>query len=116
MQPRQAGFLGRFGGESKLRRMEKVRLGIIGLGNIGQYHAAYLAAGKVNRAELVAVADAVASKLEKYRPLKVFTDAEELIHSGLVDAVVIATPHFQHTVLGIAAMEHGLHVMVEKPI
>ena len=96
--------------------MNKVRLGIIGLGNIGQHHFGYLTAGKVNRAELVAVSDAVAAKLERYRPLKTFTDGEELIRSGLVDAVIIATPHYQHTTLGIAALKHGLHVMVEKPI
>jgi predicted dehydrogenase len=65
---------------------------------------------------LVAVSDAVASKLDKYLPLKTFTDGEELIRSGLVDAVIIATPHYQHTTLGIAALKQGLHVMVEKPI
>jgi predicted dehydrogenase len=96
--------------------MTKVRLGLIGLGNIGQHHANYLSAGKVNRAELVAVSDAVAAKLDKFKPLKTFTDGEELIRSGLVDAVIIATPHYQHTTLGIAALEQGLHVMVEKPI
>jgi predicted dehydrogenase len=96
--------------------MKTVRLGIIGLGNIGQHHFGYLTAGKVSRAELVAVSDAVASKLEKYLPLKTFTDGEELIRSGLVDAVIIATPHYQHTTLGIAALKQGLHVMVEKPI
>ena len=96
--------------------MKTVRLGIIGLGNIGQHHFGYLTAGKVSRAELVAVSDAVPSKLEKYRPLKTFTDGEELIRSGLVDAVIISTPHYQHTTLGIAALKQGLHVMVEKPI
>src|SRR5215472_6441942 len=96
--------------------MTKVRLGIIGLGNIGQHHQSYLAAGKVSRAELVAVSDAVPAKLEKYKPLKTFSDGEELIRSGLVDAVIIATPHYQHTTLGIAALKHGVHVMVEKPI
>jgi len=96
--------------------MSKVRLGIIGLGNIGQHHYGYLTAGKVSRAELVAVSDAVPAKLEKYQPLKTFTDGEDLICSGLVDAVIIATPHFQHTTLGIAALQQGLHVMVEKPI
>jgi predicted dehydrogenase len=96
--------------------MTKVRLGIIGLGNIGQHHHAYLSAGKVQRAELTAVSDAVASKLDRYKPIKVFTDGEELMRSGLVDAVIIATPHFQHTTLGIAALRQGLHVMVEKPI
>ncbi len=96
--------------------MTNVRLGIIGLGNIGQHHHAYLAAGKVSRAELVAVSDAIPEKLEKYKPLKVFSDGEELICSGLVDAVIIATPHYQHTTLGIAALQQGVHAMVEKPI
>ena len=96
--------------------MTKVRLGIIGLGNIGQHHHSYLSAGKVTRAELVAVSDAVPGKLEKYKPLKTCSDGEELIRSGLVDAVIIATPHYQHTTLGIAALQHGIHAMVEKPI
>ncbi len=93
-----------------------VRLGIIGMGNIGQHHASYLQAGKVPRCELVAVADAFPDKLGKYAPLAIFGDGEELIRSGKVDAVVIATPHYQHTSLGIAALKAGLHVMVEKPI
>ncbi len=99
-----------------LRLMTNVRLGLIGLGNIGQHHAGYLLAGKVNRAQLVAVSDAVPGKLEKFKQLKAFTDGEELIGSGLVDAVIIATPHYQHTTLGIAALQRGLHIMVEKPI
>ncbi len=96
--------------------MKTVRLGIIGLGNIGQHHYGYLTAGKVNRAEVVAVSDTVPGKLEKYKPLTTFTDGEELIRSDLVDAVIIATPHYQHTTLGITALRQGLHVMVEKPI
>jgi len=96
--------------------MNQVRLGLIGLGNIGQHHYGYLMAGKVNRAELVAVSDAVPAKLEKYKALKTFTEGDALIRSGLVDAVLIATPHYQHTSLGIAALKEGLHVMVEKPI
>jgi predicted dehydrogenase len=96
--------------------MDKVRIGLIGLGNIGQHHFGYLTAGKISRAELVAVSDAVPAKLEKYKALKTFTDPEALIRSGLVDAVIIATPHYQHTTLGIAALKAGVHVMVEKPI
>ena len=95
--------------------MQKVRLGIIGLGNIGKYHADYLLNKKVSRCELVAVCDALAP-LDRYAPLKIFTDGEVLINSGEVDAVIIATPHFQHTTLGIAALNAGVHVMVEKPI
>lgn len=95
--------------------MKKVRLGIIGMGNIGKYHADYLLAQKVQRCELTAVADAFAP-LDKYSALTTFQDGEALIRSGEVDAVIIATPHYQHTTLGIAALEAGLHVMVEKPI
>jgi predicted dehydrogenase len=95
--------------------MDKVRIGIIGMGNIGKYHADYLRNKKVNRSELVAVCDPVVS-LESYKPLKTFTDGEELVKSGAVDAVIIATPHFQHTTLGIAALNAGVHAMVEKPI
>jgi predicted dehydrogenase len=96
--------------------MKKVRLGIIGMGNIGKYHAEYLLNGKIERAQLVAVCDAVTAPLERYRPLKIFAEGEELIRSGEVDAVIIATPHFQHTTLGIAALRSGVHAMVEKPI
>ena len=73
--------------------MSNLRLGLIGLGNIGQHHAAYLSAGKIAGAELVAVSDAVGAKLEKYKPLKTFESAEALIASDLVYAVLIATPH-----------------------
>lgn len=96
--------------------MANVRVGVIGLGNIGQLYAGTLAAGKIRGAELSAVATSVPAKAEAYRSAKVFPDGEALIHSQAVDAVVIATPHFQHTELGMAALQAGLHVMVEKPI
>jgi predicted dehydrogenase len=96
--------------------METVRLGIIGVGNIGKYHSEYLLNKKVNRCELVAVCGPNSASLERFRPLKIFNHGEELINSGEVDAVIIATPHFQHTALGIAAFESGVHAMVEKPI
>jgi len=97
--------------------MNTVRLGIIGLGNIGKYHAEYLLNHKVTRAELTAVADPLAP-LDRYaaQGLKTFADGAQLIRSGAVDAVIISTPHYQHTTFGIAAFEAGLHVLVEKPI
>jgi len=98
--------------------MIKLRLGIIGMGNIGKHHAGYLLEGKVKRCELVAVCSTSPQKLEDYKAkgLKIFDDGQKLIQSGAVDAVIIATPHYQHTTLGIAALEAGLHLMVEKPI
>ena len=98
--------------------MNKVRLGIIGMGNIGKHHAGYLFEGKVSRCELVAVCSTSPQKLEPYKAkgLKVFDRAEKLVPSREVDAVIVATPHYQHTSIGIAALEAGMHLMVEKPI
>jgi len=95
--------------------MEKIRIGVIGLGNIGKFHADYLLDHKVSRCELVAVCSPSAAP-EKYGHLKYFNDGEQLIRSGEVDAVIIATPHFQHTTLGMAALAAGVHILVEKPI
>ncbi len=96
--------------------MNKVRLGIIGLGNIGKFHADYLLQHKVRRCELVAVCSRRLAASEKYQSLRIFTDGEHLIKSREVDAVIIATPHLQHAPLGIAALGAGVHVLVEKPI
>ena len=98
--------------------MDKVRIGIIGMGNMGRFHANDLLDGKVARGELVAVGSTSPNKLEEYREkgVKIFGSGEEMIASGEIDALLIATPHYQHTSLGIAALEAGLHIMVEKPI
>lgn len=98
--------------------MQNVRIGIIGMGNIGKHHAGYLLDDKVARCQLTAVCSTSPEKLADYaaEDVKVFGDAMELIRSKTVDAVIIATPHFQHTTLGIAALEAGVHAMVEKPI
>ncbi|MDA0752638.1 MAG: Gfo/Idh/MocA family oxidoreductase [Verrucomicrobia bacterium] len=97
--------------------MDKVRIGIVGMGNMGKYHADYLLKGEVAHAELAAVCSTSPHKLEAYKDkVKVFSDGEAMIKSGEIDAVLVATPHYQHTSLGICAIEHQVHLMVEKPI
>jgi len=94
-----------------------VRLGIIGFGGMGQYHARYLGEGRVRRVALAAVADTNLAQLVKLPPgVRGFPDAAALIRSGAVDAVLIATPHYAHVPVGIAALKAGLHVLVEKPV
>ena len=63
--------------------MDKVRLGIIGMGNIGTYHADYLLQHRVSRCELAAVCDSRTDGLERYAPLRLFSDGEQLIRSLL---------------------------------
>lgn len=98
--------------------MQKVRIGIVGMGNMGRFHAQDLLDGKVRDGELVAVAGRTPEKLKEYaeRGLQVLGSGEEMIKSGLIDAIVVATPHYQHVSLGMEALDAGLHLMVEKPI
>ena len=98
--------------------MDNVRIGIIGMGNMGRFHANDLLDGKVPRGELAAVGSTSPHKLEEYKKkgVQIFGSGEEMIASGAIDALLIATPHYQHTSLGVAALEAGLHIMVEKPI
>src|SRR5436190_12316701 len=96
--------------------MEKVRIGLVGLGNMGRTHRANLRAGKVEGLELTAICDRREALPESVDGEAQTTEFTALIHSGLVDAVLIATPHYFHTTMGIEALEAGLHVMVEKPL
>jgi predicted dehydrogenase len=100
--------------------MEKVRLGIIGLGNMGSTHVKCILAGETPDIELGAVADRMEGRREWAKSLlpgefPVYGDGIELLKSGKCDAVLIATPHYQHPSLSIEAFKYGLHVMCEKP-
>ncbi len=96
--------------------MDHVRLGIVGIGTMGSTHAKYLLEGKVQRVKLAALADIDPAAMAPYTDVLHFGAAAEMIRSGAVDAVIIATPHYAHTTIGIDALQQGLHVLVEKPI
>jgi len=93
-----------------------LRSGIIGLGNMGSLHARSVLEGKVPRMRLTAVCDINPERMVYDPEIKTFTDSRALIRSGEVDAVLIATPHYSHTDIGIDALENGLHTLIEKPI
>jgi predicted dehydrogenase len=100
--------------------MREVRIGIIGFGGVAREHARYIFGGEISEATLAAVCDINPNCLEIAKNLcsekvKFFNNSEELFKSGLVDAVIIATPHYQHSPLAIAALKHNLHVLIEKP-
>ena len=98
---------------------KSVRLGVIGVGGMGSHHANQILQGNAARIELTAVCDTDPEKLacfDKHPKVKQFGDSRKLIRSGLVDAVLVATPHYFHTTIGIDAMQQGLHLLTEKPI
>lgn len=97
----------------------KIRLGIIGVGNMGYGHLGYVADGKCPRIEVTAVADIDPAKLERakerYATVTTFESAVDMLDSGLVDAALIAVPHYGHPELAIECFKRGIHVMTEKP-
>lgn len=100
--------------------LENVRIGIVGIGGMGTNHADYLSAGQVSGAQLTAVCDIDPQRLERAKQkygdkIVLFEDAEAMFSSGLVDAVIIATPHYFHPPLACKAFAKGLHVLTEKP-
>jgi predicted dehydrogenase len=100
--------------------MNKVRIGIIGIGNMGSSHGKYLINNEVPGAILTAVCDLNPERLKWAKEnlgenINLFDNPEVLMSSGEVDAVLIATPHYDHPTLAIEGFKHGLHVLIEKP-
>lgn len=97
--------------------MDIVRFGIIGMGGMGNGHARNMP--RVHEARLAAVCDvapdALAAATDAYK-VPGFATHGELLDSGLVDAVIIATPHYFHPPIAVDAMRRGAHVISEKPI
>lgn len=100
-----------------------VRFGVIGLGNMGAPHSKWIREQEKSspqpKVALTAVCDRAPEKTRKLAEeyqVPGFHDADSLIRSGKVDAVLIAVPHYDHPTLAIAALEAGLHVLCEKPM
>ncbi len=99
----------------------KIKLGIIGIGNMGSLHAQRIRDGQCPELEVVAVADIdpvrlAWAKQQNYGPdVAFFDNAESMLDSGKVEACLICTPHYDHPGLAIACMERSIHVMLEKP-
>ena len=97
-----------------------LRLGIIGVGGMGSSHFMHVMKGLCPDVVITAAADRRESRREWIRAngpegIAVFSEGSDLIASGACDAVLIATPHYQHPPLSAEAFRHGLHVLCEKP-
>ena len=99
--------------------MENVRYGVIGIGNMGTSHSGWLAGGKIPGATLTAVCDIDEKRRawakENLPEVAVFEDYKELLDSKLVDAVIIAVPHYLHPEMAIESLKRNINTMVEKP-
>ncbi|QFU75953.1 Gfo/Idh/MocA family oxidoreductase [Halioglobus maricola] len=96
--------------------MDTIRLGIVGLGNIASQHIDNVNSGQAGPFELTAVCSRTRTPYAENLGVQHFAKQADLYASGLCDAVLIATPTFDHLHAGKAALDAGLHVMMEKPI
>lgn len=95
---------------------DELRLGVIGLGNIGRQHIAHVQNGAVPGCRITALASRSEDALAGEIGAQHFADHRALVDAGVCDAVLIATPTMSHHEIGLYALSKGLHVLMEKPI
>lgn len=98
----------------------KIKLGIIGIGNMGSNYAKKVTDGECPEFELVAVADVNPRRIQwaeenLQSEVKRFSTAEELLDSQLVEACMVVVPHYDHPKYAMECIKRGIHVMVDKP-
>ena len=97
---------------------EKVKIGLVGYGNMGKTHADNIKT--IEGGKLVAVSDIAPEKLELFNKelrseVDVFDHIDAMLDSAKLDAILIATPHYFHPEMAIKAFDKGKHVLIEKP-
>ncbi len=97
----------------------ELRVAIVGLGNMGSAHAEAIYGGLIDRMRLVAVCDIAEPRRlwaqQRLEGVAVYDSYDAMLDANVADAVIVATPHYYHPPMAIAAFEHGLHVLSEKP-
>ncbi len=99
--------------------MDKIRFGIIGCGSMGREHIENLRA--LGGSDVTAVADPTAASRDAAAALldgqvQLFDDHQDLLKSGLCDALVVASPNFTHIQVMRDALATDLHILCEKPL
>ncbi len=97
-----------------------VRIGIIGIGNMGTAHARNFYKGKISGAKLTAVCDINPDRLKWARnnlgdKIKIYDNQDDFFNDQSIDAIIIATPHYDHPPLAIKGFKKNKHVLIEKP-
>ena len=100
--------------------MEKVKFGIIGLGNQGVHYSSLFRDGEIENGVLVAVCDKNTAKIENFLnnykgEVKIFNDYKEMIKSGVCQAILVETPHYQHPEIVTECLKNDIHVICDKP-
>jgi len=112
----------------KEKKMEKVRIGIIGCGGISKCHidgVKILAENGCKEIEITALCDERIENAEEKKEMilefqknepVIFTDYEEIISKKICDGFVLCLPHFLHHTIGLELLKNNYHIMIEKPL
>ncbi|MDR7237665.1 Gfo/Idh/MocA family protein [Neobacillus drentensis] len=100
--------------------MGLVKVGVIGIGNMGSSHVQMLDKGQIKGATLTAICSSNASRIKWVKNntqgnVQIFRDVDTFFNESGIDAVLIATPHYSHPELAKKAFAKGIHVLIEKP-
>ena len=100
--------------------MKKIRLGILGIGNQGTMYSKRILSRECPDFDLVAICDRNPKRISWAKEnlsadITYFEHAETMMDSGMIDACIVAVPHYDHPKYAVACMERGIHVLVEKP-
>ena len=96
---------------------DKVKIIVVGAGIMGKLHIRDVV--QLENCELAGICDtneAVLDELDEKYDVPKYSRYEDALNADGVDAIIVSTPHYDHTPISIAALEKGLHVLVEKPI
>ncbi len=101
---------------------KKLRIGSVGVGGMGTVHLMeYKKFPCVEKFEIVAICDIVPGRAEEkaeksgWTDAHCYTDYKEMIEKEELDAIDISTPNYLHSIIAVYALDHGLHVICEKP-
>lgn len=107
--------------ERRVLMQKTIRTGIIGFGKQGSHYARMFFEGRIcHELKLTAIADINPVRLQWAREhapkgTLFFDSADAMLSSGTIDACIIATPHALHPQNTIDALQHGIHVLCDKP-
>lgn len=99
---------------------KEIRYGIVGIGKQGTLYTKIFTklSGLVKGAKLTAVCDILPERRkyaeENLKGVKVFDNYQDMFASGLIDVVMVETPHYFHPQIAIDAMKAGLNVLCDK--
>lgn len=98
-----------------------VRIGLAGIGYVAEEYIKQITSGLCPDLLVSAMCSRNRAHMEEVKEryqldARIFTDYEEMLSSGCIDAVAICTPHLMHIDMAIKAIRRGVHTLIEKPI